>query len=85
MRNLLRFVLSLLCVCAIACGGSNTPLDADTRQAIDSISSLQMRQARIELDTQCATRRRTELPQLVDSIKKERIREIQQQLRTMPR
>lgn len=85
MRILLRFILPLLCFCAIACGSSNTPLDAGTRQAIDSISSLQIRQARVELDTQCAARRRTELPRLVDSIKNERIREIQQQLRTVPR
>lgn len=68
-----------------ACGNPNVPLDADTRQAIDSISSEQIRVARAELDTLCQQRHATELPRLVDSIKRVRLREIQEQLKTVPK
>lgn len=68
-----------------ACNNSNTPLDADTRQAIDSLAAQQIRQARAEMDSLCKQRNLTQLPQLVDSMKKVRLREIQEQLRTVPK
>lgn len=68
-----------------ACGSPNTPLDADTRQAIDSISQAQINIARQELDTLCQQRRLTDLPRMVDSIKQHRLREIQEQLKTVPK
>ena len=77
--------LLLLLLLASACGSPNTPLDADTRQAIDSISLAQINIARSEMDTLCSQRRLTELPRLVDSIKQHRLQEIQEQLKTVPK
>ncbi len=70
---------------ALRCGGPNTPLDADTRQKIDSISAAQIRLARAEMDTLCQRERDTTLPRLIDSIRQKRLSEIQQQLKTVPR
>jgi hypothetical protein len=67
-----------------ACGNTNTPLDAASRNAIDSISSAEIALARVELDTLCQQRRRTELPRMVDSIKQKRLREIEERLKTVP-
>jgi hypothetical protein len=80
---MLRQLLPLLLF--IACNNPDTPLDADSRQAIDSISSSQISLARMELDSLCRQRRVTELPRLVDSIKQVRLREIQEQLKTVPK
>ncbi|MBK8968565.1 MAG: hypothetical protein IPM36_18235 [Lewinellaceae bacterium] len=74
--------LSLL---VAGCGNSNTPLDAGTRQRIDSTAAAQIRLAREELDSMCKLQEKTVLPQLVDSIKKKRLREIQEQLKTVPK
>jgi hypothetical protein len=67
------------------CGGSDTPLDADTRLRIDSTASAQIRLARMELDSLCLMQRTTVLPRLVDSIKQKRLLEIERQLRTVPK
>ncbi|MBL7781496.1 MAG: hypothetical protein JNM22_09800 [Saprospiraceae bacterium] len=67
------------------CGSSETPLDAKTREAIDSLSTAQIRVLRVELDSQCQMARVTQMPHLVDSIKQVRLREIQEQLKTVPR
>lgn len=75
----------ILCFLLQACGGAGTPLDAGTRQVIDSIASAEIRQARIDIDSLCKMERTTTLPRLVDSIKQKRIREIQEQLKTVPR
>lgn len=86
MRTLLYSLLSVaLCLCSAACGGSDAPLDADTRQLIDSTANAQIRLARAEIDTLCAQRERTELPRLIDSFKQARQREIEEQLKTVPR
>jgi hypothetical protein len=69
----------------LACGGSETPLDAKTREAIDSLSTAEIRVLRIELDSQCQMARVTQMPQLVDSIKQVRLSEIQAQLKTIPK
>lgn len=74
------------CFLFLACGGgSTTPLDAGTRQVIDSIAAAEIRQARLEIDSLCQLERTTTLPHLVDSIKQKRIREIQEQLKTVPK
>lgn len=78
---LLLFVY-LLC---FACGNPNTPLDAGTRQAIDSIAAAETRKARVEIDSLCNLDRSTVLPRLVDSIRQKRLREIQEQLKTVPK
>ncbi|MCE7922336.1 MAG: hypothetical protein DYG98_04715 [Haliscomenobacteraceae bacterium CHB4] len=80
-----RINLLLLLPLFSACGSQNKPLDADTRQAIDSISQVQINIARQELDTLCQQRRLTELPRMIDSIKQHRLREIQEQLKTVPK
>ncbi len=68
-----------------ACGGSNVPLDADTRAAIDSTATAQIAKARVELDSLCATSERMQMAHLVDSIKKVRLQEIEEQLKQIPR
>ena len=68
-----------------ACGNSNTPLDADIRQQIDSITGAQTRLAQKEIDSLCKEGRVTLLPHLVDSIKAVRKQEVEEQLRTIPR
>jgi len=68
-----------------ACDSADTPLDAGTRQRIDSTAAAQIRMARIELDSVCAGQRNTELSRLVDSIKNKRLQEIERQLRTVPK
>ncbi|MCC7467227.1 MAG: hypothetical protein IT261_13195 [Saprospiraceae bacterium] len=69
----------------ISCGNANTPLDADTRSRIDSISNARIAIAQKEYDSLCKSAQTTILPQLVDSLKQERLREIQEQLKTVPR
>lgn len=79
------FLPFALCVLLQACGGGGAPLDAGTRQTIDSIASAEIRQARADIDSLCKTERTNTLPRLVDSIKQKRIREIQEQLKTVPK
>lgn len=71
--------------CWYACGSPGTPLDANTRQTIDSLSTVEIRLLRVELDSLCQLARNTQVPQMVDSIKAVRLREIQEQLKTIPR
>jgi hypothetical protein len=73
------------CGLLASCDGADTPLDADTRQRIDSTSSAQIRLARLEIDSLCLVQRTTVLPRLVDSIKQKRLQEIERQLRTVPK
>lgn len=83
----MRFLLPLCIVSALfyACEGSETPLDAKTREAIDSLSTAEIRLLRVELDSQCQMARVTQMPHLVDSIRQVRLREIQEQLKTIPK
>lgn len=78
-------LLAACCLLLTACGGPNTPLDAGTRQAIDSIAAAEVRQARMDIDSLCKLDRTILLPRLVDSIKQKRVREIQEQLKTVPK
>lgn len=82
--RLLLFVFGLWGL-ATGCEGPDTPLDADTRQRIDSLSNAEIRRLRIELDSVCAVQERTVLPRLVDSFQQVRRREIEEQLKTLPR
>jgi hypothetical protein len=75
----------LLLLLLTSCSSPDTPLDADTRQAIDSIVQSQTSTARMEMDSLCQQRRAAELPRLIDSIKQVRLREIQEQLKTVPK
>ncbi len=76
-------LMSVLCL--LACGSSNTPLNANTRMRIDSIANAQISKAQLEYDSLCKVAQITRLPLLVDSIKKIRVREIEEQLKTVPR
>lgn len=77
--------LLLVLLYVSACGNvPDPPLDADTRQRIDSISAAQIRNLRLVLDSQCRSERATLLPVMMDSIRKVRLREIEEKLRTIP-
>ncbi|MFN0175120.1 MAG: hypothetical protein ACKVU0_10765 [Saprospiraceae bacterium] len=72
-------------LCLLACGSPSAPLDAETRMRIDSISNAQIARAQTEHDSLCKAAQITQLPHFVDSIKKIRLREIEEQLKTVPR
>jgi hypothetical protein len=76
--------LLLTALLAPACT-TDPPLDADTRQQIDSISFARIRDLRREMDSLCKEERSVRLPQLIDSIRQQRVREIQEQLKTVPK
>lgn len=80
------FLLATITVFSISsCGTPSTPMDADTRMRIDSISNAQIALAQIQQDSLCKAAHKTQLPLLIDSIKKERLREIEAQLKTVPK
>jgi hypothetical protein len=78
-------VFAALCLLISACNAPNAPLDADIRQRIDSLVTAQNRAAQLEIDTMCKRAMITELPHLVDSIKKVRQQEIAEQLKRVPK
>lgn len=84
-HTICAFVFVALLMVFTSCSHSERPLDANTRQAIDSISSVQITLARKEMDSLCQQRRLTELPRIVDSIKQKRLMEIERQLKTIPK
>ena len=74
MRTLLTFFLfSLL---SSSCSNEGEPLDSKAKRAIDSISTAQIRTLRHELDSLCVLEKKQNIERLVDSIKEERRREI---------
>ena len=79
------FIAIVLSGSLLACGNQNTPLDADTRILIDSISNAEIAKAQIQYDSLCKAAQTTQLPLLIDSIKKIRLREIEEQLKTVPK
>lgn len=79
------FYAILLTGSLLSCGNQNTPLDADTRILIDSISNAEIAKAQVKQDSLCKAAQITQLPLLIDSIKKIRLREIEEQLRTVPK
>lgn len=78
---LLLFATGALAAFAPACEVTTKPMDADTRQAIDSIVGAKMGTAQLELDSLCTVESNTRLPHLIDSIKQQRLMEIEQQLK----
>lgn len=85
MSKVLFCLLPFISLCLLACGASNTPLDADTRIRIDSIANAQIAKAQTDYDSMCKAALITQLPLLVDSIKRIRLREIEEQLKTVPK
>ena len=82
MKHLLFFLLALT---ATGCDPDARPLDAEDRLFIDSVSAAQIRTARLEIDSLCREAQKTELPRLIDSLRRERLREIQEKMKTIPR
>lgn len=84
--SLYRLSIPVLCwlLLAIACGGPNTPLEADTRERIDSLATAAMRDVRVRLDSQCLLDRRQVMPQMVDSLVAVRRAQIEEKLRNVP-
>lgn len=79
---------SLLLICTTlfcACGNPNTPLDADTRQRIDSAATEQIRLATVDLDSHCINIRYHQMNRLVDSFRQVRHQEIEAQLKELPK
>jgi hypothetical protein len=68
-----------------SCDNVNAPLDANTRQKIDSSVVAQNKLILKEVDSLCKVQHTTVLPQLVDSIKKVRVKEIEKQLESIPK
>ncbi len=85
MSKVCYFLLLFTACCLLACGSPSTPLDANTRMRIDSIANAQIAKAQVEHDSLCKAAEITQLPHLVDSIKKIRLREIEEQLKTVPK
>jgi GNAT superfamily N-acetyltransferase len=82
--NVKMFLKTLLILCIFtfgACEAQEKPLDADTRQVIDSMATEQIRFARQELDSLCQLGKTQTIPRLVDSIKMVRKQEIEEKLR----
>jgi hypothetical protein len=68
-----------------SCDASSAPLDADSRLRIDTTVVAINRKTQLEIDTACKRARNTELPRLIDSIKQVRKKEIESQLRSIPK
>ncbi len=66
------------------CTGADAPMEPKLRARIDSIATARIQRARIEVDSWCAQQRVTRLPVLVDSIRRQRLREIEKQLQGLP-
>jgi hypothetical protein len=75
--------LFLLLLCCYACDSANTPLDATTRERIDSLYIVGSNAARDEVDSICKKERELRFNALVDSIRNERLREIEAQLKSV--
>ena len=78
-------LLLAVALCLPACDSAPPPLDAETRFRIDSLVNVQIAQAQKEHDSLCKAANMTQLPLLIDSIKKIRVREIEEQLKTVPK
>ncbi|MCS6928710.1 MAG: hypothetical protein NZM43_04345 [Saprospiraceae bacterium] len=66
------------------CTDVHTPLDPKVRHRIDSTYLVRLQKVREELDSLCAQERLRRLPELMDSIRRRRLREIEQKLRPLP-
>ena len=78
-------LLAFAVLAFFSCENANPPLDAEPRQSIDSTATAEINKKRVELDSICKINEKNQLPLLVDSIKKVRLREIKEQLKTVPK
>jgi hypothetical protein len=72
--------LLLLVLFAGACK-YDAPLDADTRRAIDSLATEQIKVSKQELDSTCLLAHQNRLPLIVDSLKQARKKQIEDNLK----
>lgn len=90
MKNRLFIALALSCVLFASapfsgCQTKDPPLDADSRHLADSIAAVRIGIVRRELDSLCKNQEKTEMPRLIDSLKRERLREIKESLKGLPK
>ncbi len=81
----MKYKYLIVLFAAAGCGGANRPLDADTRQRIDSITYAHINFARREMDSMCTVQQNQAIRPLIDSIKQVRLQEIEEQLKTIPK
>ena len=67
----------LLVLFFAACEEKERPLDSDALRTIDSTATAQIRILRLEYDSLCKLKEVSDLPHLMDSLKKERLKEIE--------
>ena len=77
--NSLRILPALLLI-GTACN-YDAPLDADTRRAIDSLATEEIKVAKQELDSICLLAHQNRLPLIVDSLKQARKKQIEDNLK----
>lgn len=81
-----RMLVPALVLLFAACENpAQKPLDAKTRRLVDSLAAAGIRQQRFETDSLCLQERTRRLPQITDSLKQVRRREIEAKMRTTPR
>lgn len=81
----MKYGLFLVLLTFCACGNPNVPLDASERRRVDSLSAAGIGVARRELDSVCKIEKVSLMPALVDSIKKVRLKRIEEQLKQIPK
>lgn len=80
----MKYCLVFVIYCSLAsCFSSSKPMDPSTRQAIDSISNAEIARIQTEMDSLCKLHRITDMPRLIDSVKQQRLKQIQEQLRNV--
>jgi len=85
-RLLRRMLLPALALLFVACENpAQKPLDAKTRRLVDSLAAAGIRQVRLETDSLCLQEKIQRLPQVTDSLKAIRRREIEEKMRATPR
>ena len=67
-----------------SCGDLAKPIDAETRRIIDSVATSAIQKARLEIDSLYKDHLTTRMPQVTDSIRQIRLREIEAQLKAIP-
>ncbi len=82
---LIGFLLFCLLWTVPACDPADMPLDAHSRRRVDSLTNVGTLRVQKEMDSLCLVQKTTVLPLLIDSIKRQRMKEIQENLRTIPK
>lgn len=84
----IRFFTFVLLLAGFGSGGcdqSKVPLDAESRRMVDSLSAAYIGNERRAIDSFCKAQNTTVLPQIIDSIKQVRKKQIEEQLKAIPK